>query len=96
MAEMQTLTYERRDTRRLMIGTVPVGAGAPITVQSMTNTKTQAVTETVEQISRLTAVGCDLVRLAVPDGEAAKALAQIKLQVQVPLIADIHFDYRLA
>ena len=96
MAEMQTLTYERRDTRRLMIGTVPVGAGAPITVQSMTNTKTQAVTETVEQISRLTAVGCDLVRLAVPDGEAAKALAQIKRQVQVPLIADIHFDYRLA
>ena len=96
MAEMQTLTYERRDTRRLMIGTVPVGAGAPITVQSMTNTKTQAVTETVEQISRLTAVGCDLVRLAVPDREAAKALAQIKRQVQVPLIADIHFDYRLA
>ena len=96
MAETQTLTYERRDTRRLMIGSVPVGAGAPITVQSMTNTKTQAVTETVEQISRLTAVGCDLVRLAVPDREAAKALAQIKLQVQVPLIADIHFDYRLA
>ena len=96
MAETQTLTYERRDTRRLMIGSVPVGAGAPITVQSMTNTKTQAVAETVEQIGRLTAAGCDLVRLAVPDMEAAKALAQIKRQVQVPLIADIHFDYRLA
>ena len=96
MAETQTLTYERRNTRRLMIGSVPVGAGAPITVQSMTNTKTQAVAETVEQIGRLTAAGCDLVRLAVPDMEAAKALAQIKRQVHVPLIADIHFDYRLA
>lgn len=88
--------YGRRKTRRIAIGGIPVGGGAPITVQSMTNTKTQQVEETVAQIERLAAAGCDLVRLAVPDMEAARALARIKQQVAVPLIADIHFDHRLA
>lgn len=79
-----------------MIGDIAIGGGAPISVQSMTNTKTQDVTSSVEQIQRLVAAGCDIVRLAVPDMEAAIALKKIKDLITVPLVADIHFDYRLA
>jgi (E)-4-hydroxy-3-methylbut-2-enyl-diphosphate synthase len=87
---------QRRKTRPVHIGNVIVGGGAAISVQSMTNTKTDNVDRTVEQIGRLSAAGCDIVRLAVPDMAAATAIFSIKEQVDVPLVADIHFDYRLA
>lgn len=86
----------RKNTRAIKIGDIQIGGGAPIAVQSMTNTKTDDVVASVVQINALTAAGCDIVRLAVPDMEAAQALKQIKNKVNVPLIADIHFDYRLA
>lgn len=86
----------RKNTRAIKIGDIQIGGGAPITVQSMTNTKTNDIAATVAQIDALTEAGCDLVRLAVPDMEAAQALKMIKNGVRVPLIADIHFDYRLA
>jgi len=75
---------------------VNVGGGAPITVQSMTNTDTRDVAKTVAQIKRLEKAGCEIIRAAVPDIVAAEAIAQIKKQIKIPLIADIHFDYRLA
>ena len=86
----------RKQTRQVSIGGVKIGRGAPIAVQSMTNTFTQDVAATVAQIRRLEAVGCELVRLAVPDKAAAEAIAPIKKETSIPLIADIHFDYRLA
>lgn len=86
----------RKNTRAIKIGDIQIGGGAPIVVQSMTNTKTDDVVASVAQINALAAAGCDIVRLAVPDMEAAKALKQIKNKVNIPLIADIHFDYRLA
>jgi len=78
------------------VGSVPIGGGAPIAVQSMTNTDTRDIPATVDQINRLSTAGCEIVRLAVIDREAALALKQIKAEVDVPLIADIHFDHRLA
>jgi (E)-4-hydroxy-3-methylbut-2-enyl-diphosphate synthase len=86
----------RKKTRAIKIGGVPIGGGAPISVQSMTNTKTHDVAATVSQIQSLAAAGCDIVRLAVPDMAAAQAIRAIKEKVSVPLVADIHFDYRLA
>lgn len=86
----------RKKTRRIYIGDVAIGDGAPISVQSMTNTKTTDTEATVAQINALQAAGCDIVRLAVPDMEAAKNLGNIIAKVKVPLVADIHFDYRLA
>jgi (E)-4-hydroxy-3-methylbut-2-enyl-diphosphate synthase len=88
--------FPRRKTRRIMVGSVPIGGGAPIVVQSMTKTDTRDVKRTLAQIKRLEQAGCELVRLAVPDREAVEALGKIKKRVSVPLIADIHFDYRLA
>lgn len=87
---------ERKKTRQIWIGSVKIGGGAPISVQSMTNTKTDDVAKTVAQIWRLAAAGCDIVRLAVPDMAAALALKEIKAKVETPLVADIHFDFRLA
>jgi len=87
---------DRHKTRRIMIGEIPVGDGAPVTVQSMTNTHTQDVDATVAQIQRLEAAGCEIIRVAVPDEAAAEAIAAIKTQITIPLVADIHFDYRLA
>lgn len=78
------------------IGNKVIGGGNPVLIQSMTNTKTQDVAATVAQIQKLTAAGCDIIRCAVPDMEAAKALAKIKEQIEIPLVADIHFDYKLA
>ncbi|MBE9582222.1 MAG: flavodoxin-dependent (E)-4-hydroxy-3-methylbut-2-enyl-diphosphate synthase [Proteobacteria bacterium] len=86
----------RKQTRQISIGGVKVGGGAPITVQSMTNTFTHDIGATVEQIHRLEAAGCELVRVAVPDAAAVEAISSIKEQISIPLIADIHFDYRLA
>lgn len=87
---------KRRLTRRLVLGGVPIGGGSPVSVQTMTKTDTRDVGATVRQIRRVAASGCDLVRLAVPDAAAAEALKQIRRKVSIPLIADIHFDYRLA
>lgn len=86
----------RRKTRRIFVGGVPIGGGAPIAVQSMTKTDTRDVAATVAQVRRLAGEGCEIVRLAVPDREAAAALAAIKKRSPLPLIADIHFDHRLA
>jgi (E)-4-hydroxy-3-methylbut-2-enyl-diphosphate synthase len=88
--------FERRGTRQILVGGVAVGGGAPVVVQAMTKTDTRDVTATVAQVRRLEKVGAEIVRLAVPDREAARALGKIKSRVQVPLIADIHFDHRLA
>lgn len=87
---------ERYRTKQVMVGTVPVGGGAPITVQSMTKTDTRDVTATTAQIRELEENGCDIVRLAVPDKKAALALKDIKQNTSIPLVADIHFNYRLA
>lgn len=90
------LAVKRRKTRQVKIGNVPIGGGAPIVVQSMTKTHTKDVKATVDQIKRLEKVGCEIVRLAVPDMDAVAALGKIKMQVAVPLVADIHFDHTLA
>jgi (E)-4-hydroxy-3-methylbut-2-enyl-diphosphate synthase len=87
---------ERRRTRRIHVGSVPIGGGAPIAVQSMTTTQTADVAATLAQVRALADQGADVVRLAVPDGDAAAALAAIVRGSPVPLVADIHFDYRLA
>jgi (E)-4-hydroxy-3-methylbut-2-enyl-diphosphate synthase len=87
---------DRTQTRCISVGTVPVGGGAPVSVQSMTTTDTRDVAATVAQIHALEAAGCEIVRVAVPDKAAAVVLGQIKSQIRVPLVADIHFDYRLA
>lgn len=86
----------RRPTKMIYVGDVPIGGGAPIAVQSMTNTDTRKVSETVGQIERLAEAGCDIVRLAIPDEAAVEAFGEIRKKVRVPLIADIHFDHRLA
>lgn len=83
-------------TRKIQIGNRIIGGGSPILIQSMTNTKTEDIHATVEQINRLTAAGCDIIRCAVPTMEAARALSEIKKQISIPLVADIHFDYQLA
>lgn len=86
----------RRKSREIRIGDRVIGGNHPILIQSMTNTKTEDVEATVNQIRRLTAAGCDIIRCAVPTQEAALALEKIRSQITIPLVADIHFDYRLA
>ena len=83
-------------TKQIRIGAVPVGGGAPVAIQSMCNTKTDDVTATVEQIHRLEAAGCEIVRVAVPDRAAAHAVGAIRERIHIPLVVDIHFDYKLA
>ncbi|MEW6645840.1 MAG: flavodoxin-dependent (E)-4-hydroxy-3-methylbut-2-enyl-diphosphate synthase [Pseudomonadota bacterium] len=92
----QPSPIQRRKSRQIMVGNVPVGGDAPISVQSMTNTDTHDVAATVRQIRALEAVGADIVRVSVPDMAAAEAFGEIKKQVQVPLVTDIHFDYKIA
>ena len=87
---------ERRCTKEVRIGDVVIGGNHPIAIQSMTNTKTQDVETTVAQILQLERAGCQIIRCTVPDMEAAKALTEIKKQIHITLVADIHFDYRLA
>lgn len=87
---------QRKQTKQIFIGQTPVGGGAPITVQSMTNTDTRDAAATVRQIKGLEEAGCEIIRVAVPDMEAAIALRSIREQISIPLIADIHFDSRLA
>lgn len=93
---MNNQAPQRRLSRRLMLGKLPVGGSAPVSIQSMTNTKTADTEATVSQINRLKAAGCEVVRVAVPDEAAARAIHAIKRRVDIPLVADIHFDYRLA
>lgn len=87
---------ERRKTREIHIGSRVIGGGNPILIQSMCNTKTEDVDATVEQILKLEQAGCDIIRVAVPTMEAAEAIRSIKRRIHIPLVADIHFDYRLA
>src|SRR5437870_1349533 len=86
----------RRKTRQIQLGNVKVGGGAPITVQSMTKTDTRDVQATLLEIWSLEVAGCDIVRCAVPVREAAERLGEIKRQIRIPLVADIHFNYKLA
>ena len=86
----------REHTRAIRIGDRIIGGGNPVLIQSMCNTRTQDIDATVSQIEALTKAGCDIIRVAVPDMEAAKAVKEIKKQITIPLVADIHFDYRLA
>lgn len=86
----------RNQTKQVKIGDRIIGGGQPIAIQSMTNTKTEDVAATVAQIERLTKAGCEIIRCAVPTMEAAEALTEIKKQIRIPLVADIHFDYKLA
>ena len=85
-----------RQSRQISIGNVKIGGGAPVSVQSMTITDTRDVASTVSQIKRLEEAGCDIVRVAVPDMDAARALGPIRNETRIPLVSDIHFDYRLA
>ena len=86
----------RDHTKEVQIGNVTIGGGNPIRIQSMTNTKTEDVKATVEQILRLEKAGCEIIRCTVPTLEAAAAIREIKKQIHIPLVADIHFDYRMA
>jgi len=88
--------WPRRQSREIELGQVKIGGQTPVSVQSMTNTDTRDIAATVAQIKRLEAVGCELVRVAVPDEKAAKSLSLIKKEIAIPLIADIHFNHRLA
>ncbi|NLI89201.1 MAG: flavodoxin-dependent (E)-4-hydroxy-3-methylbut-2-enyl-diphosphate synthase [Epulopiscium sp.] len=88
--------FERRNTRDVMVGDVMIGSKSPISIQSMTNTDTRDVEATVKQIDKLTKAGCEIVRVSVPDMESANAIKEIKNQINIPLVADIHFDYKLA
>ena len=90
------MSYERRLSREVSVGSLKIGGNNPISIQSMTNTDTRDAKATIEQIKRLEEVGCDVVRVAVPDMEAAKNIGEIKKNVNIPVIADIHFDYKLA
>ncbi len=92
----QASNIKRRVSKQIMVGAVPVGGDAPIAVQSMTNTNTLDVEATVAQVRRLEAVGADIVRISVPSLEAADAFGQIRKQVSVPLVSDIHFDHKIA
>ena len=83
-------------TKQIMVGGVPIGGGAPVTIQSMTNTRTDDVEDTLHQIRTLAAAGCEIIRVAVPDMAAAKAVGKIKEGSPIPVVVDIHFDYKLA
>ena len=90
------MKINRKRTRQIMLGGIAIGGGAPVSIQSMTKTPTADVRETVKQCSELARAGCEIIRLAVPDEEAARALGKIRSEVKTPLVADIHFNHRLA
>jgi (E)-4-hydroxy-3-methylbut-2-enyl-diphosphate synthase len=87
---------KRKKTKKIWVGKVPIGGDSPISVQSMTKTHTQNIAATIRQIKRLEGAGCEIIRVAVPDMKAVDALLQMKKKIKIPLVADIHFDYRLA
>src|SRR6187397_3676618 len=86
----------RRPTRAVKVGKVPIGGGAPVAVQSMTKTDTTDVDGTIRQIEQMTEAGCEIIRIAVPDDDAAAAMYEIRKRTDVPIVADIHFHYKLA
>ncbi|MBQ7582941.1 MAG: flavodoxin-dependent (E)-4-hydroxy-3-methylbut-2-enyl-diphosphate synthase, partial [Lachnospiraceae bacterium] len=86
----------RDNTKVIRIGNCRIGGGNPILIQSMTNTKTEDIAATVSQIEKLTRAGCEIIRCTVPNEPAAVALKEIKKQIRIPLVADIHFDHRMA
>ena len=88
--------YKRRKTRSIRVGNLEIGGNAPISVQSMTNTDTKNISDTVSQIEKMEKEGCELVRVAVPDLESCYSLPLIKKEINIPLVADIHYDYKLA
>ena len=88
--------FIRNKTRRVNVGSLEIGGGAPIAIQSMTKTKTADIESTVRQIHQLEDEGCEIIRCAVPDARSAEAIAEIKKRIHIPLVADIHFDYKLA
>ena len=88
--------FTREQTKTVVIGDRIIGGGNPILIQSMTNTRTEDVAATVAQIKELTRAGCEIIRCTVPTLEAAKAIREIKKQITIPLVADIHFDYKMA
>ncbi|MBQ2275902.1 MAG: flavodoxin-dependent (E)-4-hydroxy-3-methylbut-2-enyl-diphosphate synthase, partial [Lachnospiraceae bacterium] len=90
------MLVERRVAKEIKIGNQVIGGNHPILIQSMTNTKTEDVNSTVAQIKELEEAGCEIIRVSVPTEEAALAVKEIKKQIHIPLVADIHFDYRLA
>jgi len=97
LAFVKNLSFiRRRKTKKINLGSVPIGGDAPIVVQSMTNTDTRDMKATVTQINALARAGCEVIRVAVPDQEAAQAISAIKKKINIPLVADIHFNYRLA
>jgi len=96
MVHYSEIMIQRRKTRQIQVGKIKIGGEAPITVQSMTKTDTRDVAATVDQIWSLEAAGCDIIRVAVPVREAAEKLGEIRKQIRIPLIADIHFNYKLA
>jgi len=83
-------------SKQIIVGGVAVGGGAPVTIQSMCNTRTEDAQSTIRQIRALEDAGCEIIRVTVPNMDAARALSQIKENIRIPLVADIHFDYRLA
>ena len=87
---------QRLSTKTVKIGNRVIGGGNPVLIQSMTNTKTEDAKATAAQVNRLAAVGCDIIRCAIPTMEAAQKISEIKKNISIPLVADIHFDYRLA
>jgi Enzyme involved in the deoxyxylulose pathway of isoprenoid biosynthesis len=89
-------TIQRKKTKQIWVGDVPVGGGAPISVQSMTNTETTDIKSTVKQIQELEDAGADIVRVSVPTMEATEAFKEIKKASNIPLVSDIHFDYKIA
>jgi (E)-4-hydroxy-3-methylbut-2-enyl-diphosphate synthase len=86
----------RKETKSIKVGKITIGGQSPISIQSMANTDTRDIRRTVEQIQQLTQAGCEIIRVAVPDEQAAMAIKEIKKEISIPLVADIHFDYRLA
>ena len=96
ISHLESVILPRRATRPVKLGTLQVGGGAPVSVQTMTKTDTRDVRATVAQILDLESLGCDLIRVAVPDEAAARALGEIRRSIHIPLVADIHFDHRLA
>jgi len=91
-----TKPIKRRETRQVMVGDVAVGGGAPVSVQSMTTTKTDDIQATLKEIERLEEAGCQIIRVTVPDEASAMALPEYKKRMSVPLVADIHFNYQMA
>ncbi|MDO6354089.1 flavodoxin-dependent (E)-4-hydroxy-3-methylbut-2-enyl-diphosphate synthase [Caloramator sp. CAR-1] len=87
---------KRKKTKKVKVGNVYIGGDSPVTIQSMTNTKTANIKDTIEQIKLLEKAGCEIIRVAVPDEESAQAIKKIKKEINIPLVADIHFDYKLA